>query len=69
MKHKEELEFNGYFICKGENLKEFKSKFGKDINVPTKTTVLGLFDFRSFLNIGMLLTRSEKAKMVRSRVF
>jgi hypothetical protein len=27
---------------------------------------LGLFDFRSFLNIGMLLTTSEKAKQVRS---
>ena len=68
VKHKEELEFNGYFVCKGEDLKEFKSKFGKDINVPTKTTVLGLFDFRSFLNVGLLLTGSDKAKMVRSRV-
>ena len=27
---------------------------------------LGLFDFRSFLNIGMLLTTSEKAKKLRS---
>ena len=64
--HQEELEQNGYFICKGKSLKELKLRFGKDIDVPTKTTFLGLFDFRSFLNIGMLLTESEKAKQLRS---
>lgn len=31
-----------------------------------KTTQLGLFNFRAFLNIGMLLTESDKAKQVRS---
>ena len=66
--HQEELEQNGYVLCKGNSLKEFKLRFGKDIDVPTKTTFLGLFDFRSFLNIGMLLTESEKAKWVRSRI-
>ncbi len=35
--NQEELEHNGYFICKGEKLKEFKDRFGKDIDVPTKT--------------------------------
>jgi hypothetical protein len=64
--HKEELEHNGYFLCRGKSLKEFKLYFGRDINVPTKTTVLGLFNFRAFLNIGMLLSESEKAKQVRS---
>jgi hypothetical protein len=49
-------------------LKEFKLRFASDIGVATKTTVLGLFDFRSFLNIGMLLTESEKAKWLRSRI-
>ena len=48
--------FNGYFSCKGNPLKNFKLRFGSDNNVATKTTVLGLFVFRSFLNIGMLLT-------------
>jgi hypothetical protein len=38
---------------------------GKDINVPTKTTVLGVFDFRSFLNLAMLLSESEKARALR----
>lgn len=34
----------------------------------SKTTQLGLFDFRSFLNLGMLLTTSDKAKYVRARI-
>ena len=66
--NKEELEHSGYFLCKGNSLKEFKLRFASDIDVATKTTVLGLFDFRSFLNIGMLLTESEKAKWLRSRI-
>ena len=64
--HQEELEHNGYFICKGNRLKEFKLRYVQDIDVPNKTPQIGLFDFRSFLNIGMLLTESEKAKQVRS---
>ena len=66
--HQEELEHNGYFICKGNSLKEFKSRYVQDIDVPNKTPQIGLFDFRSFLNVGMLLTESEKAKWVRSRI-
>ena len=64
--NEEELRRNGYVVLRGNELKEFKLRFGSDINVATKTTVLGIFDFRSFLNIGMLLTTSEKAKQVRS---
>ena len=60
------MEHNGYFLCKGNSLKEFKLRFAQDIDVPNKTPQIGLFDFRSFLNIGMLLTESEKAKQVRS---
>jgi len=66
--HSEELQFNGYFLCKGKLLKEFKLQFGLLINKETKTTVLGLFNFRAFLNIGMLLSESEKAKQVRSLI-
>lgn len=40
-------------------------QFGTDINVGTKITVLGLFNFKAFLNIGMLLAESEKAKILR----
>ena len=54
----EELSANGYEVLRGNKLKSFMAaakEFGKDINVPTKTTVLGVFDFRAFLNLAMLL--------------
>lgn len=63
-----ELQRNGYRVITGNDLKEFKLHFGKEIDFPIKTVRLGLFDFRSFLNIGMLLTTSEKAQEVRSRI-
>lgn len=66
--NQEELEHNGYFLCKGNSLKAFKLRYVQDIDVPNKTPQIGLFDFRSFLNIGMLLTESEKAKIVRTKI-
>ena len=62
----DELKHNGYVLCKGKLLKEFLLHFAPVINVGSKTTQLGLFNFRSFLNIGMLLTDSEQAKRMRS---
>lgn len=67
-KYDEELKHNGYFLCRGKKLKEFKLQFAHLINEVSKTTQLGLFNFRAFLNIGMLLTESEKAKFVRSQI-
>ena len=64
----EELSGNGYEVLRGKNLKSFLDaarNSGKDINVPTKTTVLGVFDFRAFLNMAMLLSESEKARALR----
>lgn len=64
----DELKHNGYVLCKGKVLKEFKLQFAHLINEASKTTQLGLFNFRSFLNIGMLLTESERAKALRSAI-
>ena len=64
----EELTQNGYEVLKGKRLKEFiesAKNSGKDINVPTKTTVLGVFDFRAFLNLAMLMSESDKARALR----
>ncbi len=66
--YEEELKHNGYILCKGKVLKEFKLHFAHEIDFASKTTQLGLFDFRSFLNIGMLLNDSEKAKQLRSAI-
>ena len=46
-----ELSANGYFLCKGKRLKDLKLQFAPVINVGSKTTQLGLFNFRAFLNI------------------
>lgn len=66
--YSDELKHNGYVLCKGKHLKDFKLQFAHLINEASKTTQLGLFNFRAFLNIGMLLTESEKAKQVRSLI-
>jgi hypothetical protein len=67
--HGDELKNNGYQILRGAKLKEFKaSSYGTLINEGTKTSVLGVFSFRAMLNLGMLLTESEPARLLRSRL-
>jgi len=69
-KHQKEIEKNGYVVLRGKSLIDFKlvylNTFGNEIGFVTKTTVLGIFNFRAFLNISMLLTTSDKAKNLRS---
>ena len=64
----DELRANGYFLSQGNSLKEIRLHFDGDINVPNKVRKLGIFPFRAFLNIGMLLTESDVAKRLRSRI-
>ena len=66
--YSEELTANGYFLCKGKKLKDLKLQFAPVLNVGSKTTQLGLFNFRSFLNLGILLAESEKARLLRSAI-
>lgn len=65
----EELSQNGYEVLKGKRLKAFleagRDYFDKDINVLNKTRQLGVFDFRAFLNMAMLLAESDKARALR----
>lgn len=60
-------------------LQEEAENFEKDTNVPHKKELsdkqklsklrnLSIFNFRTFLNIGMLLTESERAKSIRSTI-
>jgi hypothetical protein len=64
----DELKLNGYEVLKGIKLKEFKKEFGHLLDDGEKAPQLGVFNFRSFLNLGMLLTESEKAKILRSKM-
>lgn len=67
--HDIELKNNGYLVLKGVRLREFKDlAYGTLTNEGTKTSVLGVFSFRAVLNLGMLLTESEPAKLLRSRL-
>lgn len=67
-KFADELKHNGYVLTKGKTLKDLKLQFAHVINVGSKTTQLGLFNFRAVLNIGMLLTENEKARLLRSLI-
>lgn len=67
--HVDELRSNGYRLLRGKDLSEFKTaNFGTVIDYGTKTTVLGVFSFRATLNLAMLLTESERAQAIRSRI-
>lgn len=67
--HGEELKANGYQLLRGKNLNEFKNLVGGTLmNEGIKTSILGVFGFRAVLNLAMLLTESERAKAVRSRL-
>ncbi len=69
IQNKEELEKNGYRILKNLEFKEFK-EYVSDMNVRDmlKTPSLGVFSFRAVLNLAMLITESEKAKQIRSKI-
>jgi hypothetical protein len=70
----DELSRNGYEVLKGNRLKEFKLTLS-DLDVPemdfgniAKTSQLGIFDFRAFLNLAMLVSESERAKLLRQAI-
>jgi len=66
----DELSQNGYVVIKGKDLSLFKIALEEqdvqEANFPNKTPKLGIFNFRSFLNIAMLLSKSERARQLRS---
>lgn len=68
--HSDELSKNGYKILRGQKLRDLKKILVDDINVVdiSKAPSLGVFSFRTVLNIAMLITESQKAKFIRSRI-
>jgi hypothetical protein len=67
-----ELRQNGYELLKGNRLQDCKlairATLGHEADFVTKTTVLGVFDFRAFLNLAMLMTESERAGLLRKAI-
>lgn len=70
----EELSRNGYEVLKGQRLKDLKLAI-QGMDVPEtdfgnilKTPQLGVLDFRAFLNLAMLITESERARLLRQAI-
>lgn len=72
--YNDELIENGYEIIKGKRLKEFMKKYNMEVadinagDIPKTIPALSIFDFRTLLNMGMLLIESERARLVRKMV-
>ncbi len=62
-----ELEESGYRLLQGESLRKFRD--GEDINVLSiidkKSSKIGIFNIKAFLNLAMLLAESQKARALR----
>jgi hypothetical protein len=68
--YSEELRQNGYEVLRGNRLKQLKLTLSEQdvdetVFVNIKAPAVGVFDFRAFLNIGMLIGESERARLLR----
>lgn len=69
-----ELVRNGYEIIKGGRLKSLKAAIegmdvsGNDFGNLNKAPQLAIFDFKAFLNLAMLVSESERAKLLRQAI-
>ena len=69
--HGDELNANGYRVLKGKSLKNIRLAYVDDVHVvdiSPKVPSLGVFSFRALLNLAMLVTESDRAKAIRSRM-
>lgn len=73
-KFQEELSINGYEIIRDNRLIEFKKSL-REMDVPEtdfgnifKAPQLGIFDFRAFLNLAMLMQESDTARLLRKTI-
>lgn len=71
--HSTELTENGYKILKGKDLKDLidavnAQGLNEEWSIANKTPKLAVFNFRSFLNLAMLIPKNERAKQLRSLI-
>lgn len=70
-KYGDELSLNGYHVLKGKSLKNIRLANVDEscfVDISPKAPSLGIFTFRALLNLAMLVTESERAKFIRSRM-
>jgi hypothetical protein len=69
-----ELTQNGYEVIRGKRLQELKLRISQsdahEANFASiqKTSQMGIFPFRAFLNLAMVVAESDRAKLVRQLV-
>ena len=73
-KNEQELAKNGYEVVKGNRLKSLKLSIAS-LDVPetdfgniSRSPQLGVFDFRAFLNLAMLIQESDRARLLRQTI-
>lgn len=70
----DELRQNGYEVLRGNRLNELKNLLrAQDVTETNfgniaKTPQLGIFDFRAFLNLAMLMVESQRARLLRQAI-
>lgn len=69
----DELRRNGYEVLRGKRLKTLKLVIrAMDVDetdfVNIKAPMVGIFDFRAFLNLAMLMVESERARLLRQAI-
>ena len=67
----EELKGNGYAVIRGEPLQSLKKAISESdvneidfVNI-SRVPQIGIFDFRAFLNLAMLVVESDRARQLR----
>ena len=69
--YEEEIKQNGYKVLRGKALKDLRLAYVDDtdvVDISPKAPSLGLFTFKAVLNLAMLVTESDRARAIRSRM-
>lgn len=75
-KYESELKQNGYEVLRGKSLQDYKlavkEQYANETDFVGKKlhtmATLGIFDFRAFLNLAMLITEGERARLLRQAI-
>lgn len=73
-KFSDELTKNGYEILKGGRLKTLKKAISAENSIATdlrdvsKVSQLAILDFKAFLNLAMLMSESDRARLLRQAI-
>jgi hypothetical protein len=72
-RYNEELTANGYEVLRGERLRKLRLQIKNNNDTETyfvniKVPQIGIFDFRSFLNLAMLMVESERTRVLRQLI-